>query len=148
MLHSFFLHASLTVVLFFASQSEAFFPTDFRENIVGNGGVSHIKQTERVWKELALHNYFPFIKPEDGLTKPMETAMKIVTDANAGVDDNQHESALHFDGESFIDGQIRLSTLRKAVKDSLTAKDATNARKSLGAALHTLQDFYAHRFVV
>ena len=117
-----------------------------RENLVGNGGVSQIKQTEDIWKDLALNSYFTFL--EGGFAKVMEAAMKAVTDANACIDDNQHESALRFDGESFIGGQMRLTALRNAMKSNLVNKEVTKGRQSLGAALHTVQDFYAHRSVI
>lgn len=122
----------------------AFFPTDFRENIVGNGGVSHVKQTEDVFNDLALNKYFKFLK---GLTPSMIEARKTITKANEAVDDNQHDSELHFDGENFVGGQQRLTKLKTDVITALGKNDATLARNSLGAALHTVQDFYAHRSV-
>jgi von Willebrand factor A domain-containing protein 7 len=142
MLAFLFLKISLTTLLL-AVQVHAFFPTDWRENAVGNGGVSHMKQTEVVWKSVALTKYFPFLKGDFSLA--MQAALKTVSDANAAVDDNQHDSELHFDGENFIGGQVRLTNQRGKVTQALAKRDATTARKELGAALHTLQDFYAHR---
>jgi von Willebrand factor A domain-containing protein 7 len=133
-------------VLILVLQVHAFFPVDWRENLVGNGGISHVKQTETVWKSVALNKYFPFLKGDFSLA--MQAAMKTVADANADVDDNQHDSELHFDGENFIGGQVRLTNQRVKVIQALSQKDATTARKELGAALHTLQDFYAHRQVM
>jgi hypothetical protein len=121
----------------------AFFPTPFRENLVGRGGVSHETQTEEVFKNLALQ-YFPFLSD---LTLPMINARDTIKQANAGVDKNQHDSALHFDGENFAGGQTRLSTLFTQVVDALVASDADTARMTLGQALHTIQDFYSHRYV-
>jgi hypothetical protein len=143
MFQSLFSKTSLIAVLLLAHQTYAFFPTDYRENLVGNGGVSHIKQTEEVWKSVALEKYFTFLNGK--FSTAMEAAMKTVTDANAAVDDNQHDSELHFDGENFIGGQARLRSLKKDVTDALGKKDATKARVALGSALHTVQDFYAHR---
>lgn len=71
-------------------------------------------------------------------------ALTEISGANVRVDDNQFLAALHFDGESFPEGQRRLSILRHAIIDALARNDYRGARLSLGSALHTVQDFYAH----
>jgi hypothetical protein len=78
------------------------------------------------------------------LNRPMLRALDRLVDANAAVDGDQFHSALHFDGESFPEGQARLIALRSQVVDRLAARDVQGARDTLGQALHTLQDFYAH----
>jgi von Willebrand factor A domain-containing protein 7 len=78
------------------------------------------------------------------LTGPMRRALDRIVDANASVDEDQAHSALHFDGESFPEGQARIIALRARVIDRLAADDADGARDALGQALHTVQDFYSH----
>jgi hypothetical protein len=50
----------------------------------------------------------------------------------------------HFDGESFVAGKERLITLTADIKSRLAAGDGEGARRSLGHALHSIQDFYSH----
>ncbi|MCI5134562.1 MAG: hypothetical protein D3920_05680, partial [Candidatus Electrothrix sp. AW2] len=52
----------------------------------------------------------------------------------------------HFDAEEFSTASNHLITMRKDVVSKITASspNGQKARKSLGTALHTLQDFYAH----
>ncbi len=94
-----------------------------------------------------------FRKPKT--TKSMEKALERIVEANAKVDDDQTQSALHFDGENFVEGQARLNLLSQNIVKSLQAGigdiirllknlDVGIARDSLGSALHTIQDFYAH----
>lgn len=64
--------------------------------------------------------------------------------ANEKVDDEQESSAKHFDGENFAGGQARLVELKREVVRYLREGDEEAAQARLGAALHTLQDFYAH----
>lgn len=78
------------------------------------------------------------------ITNSMKEARKQFTEANKGVDADQHSSAKHFDGENFKDGQLLInSALDKAVV-KVKAGDFSGARTSVGQALHTVQDFYAH----
>jgi hypothetical protein len=55
-------------------------------------------------------------------------------------------TAAHFDNEDFAGASARLVRLKGEVVALITADspDGTGARKSLGRALHTVQDFYAH----
>lgn len=50
----------------------------------------------------------------------------------------------HFDDERFKDGNFRLMHYRSAAVAHLKTGNFVGARKELGLALHTLQDFYAH----
>jgi hypothetical protein len=52
----------------------------------------------------------------------------------------------HFTNEQFVASTQNLATLRSDVIAKLTAEtpDGAGARRSLGTALHTVQDFYAH----
>ena len=65
-------------------------------------------------------------------------------DANKAVDDDQFQSAKHFDGENFAGGQNRVVELRAQVIAGVQADDASSARIALGSALHGIQDFYSH----
>lgn len=78
------------------------------------------------------------------LSRSMRRARDRIAAANAAVDQDQFHSALHFDGESFPEGQARLIALRGQVLVRLAAGDAAAARDALGGALHTVQDYYAH----
>ncbi len=103
------------------------------------GAHTHLSITETAFKALA-NEFFSISK----LTKLMVTAMNQVVDANAAVDDDQKHSALHFDGENFAGGQNRIIALLDSVIKGLQAENAEQARRDLGGALHTIQDFYAH----
>lgn len=79
------------------------------------------------------------------LTKSMKDAIDETVEANAAVDENQINGFWHFDGESFENGRNRLVQLKSQIISQLQAStDGSAARRSLGAALHTLQDFYSH----
>lgn len=80
------------------------------------------------------------------LTASMQKALDQIIEANAAVDEDQTTSAKHFDGENAVGAQSRLITLRQNILDALNSDpiNATGARKNLGSALHTIQDFYSH----
>ncbi|KAF2687586.1 hypothetical protein K458DRAFT_485719 [Lentithecium fluviatile CBS 122367] len=118
----------------------AFFPSDFREKWFGNGGVSHEFQTREAYNTLAA-TYFPDITP---VTANMIKARTTWAEANMEVDDDQTSSAKHFDGENFAGGNAILVQAKINVTNALRNGDGEAARKYLGAALHTVQDFYAH----
>ncbi len=76
-----------------------------------------------------------------------EKAILEIRKANSGTDiDNFFDSYRHFDAEEFSKASNHLITMRKNVVSKITASspDGQEARESLGTALHTLQDFYAH----
>lgn len=50
----------------------------------------------------------------------------------------------HFDGEQFVRSSDRLVMLRRQVVAAAQRQEGATARRLLGQALHTLQDFYAH----
>ncbi|KIW41723.1 uncharacterized protein PV06_07253 [Exophiala oligosperma] len=127
-------------LLLLAAVTQGFFPSDWREAAFGNFGVSHEEQTRRAFNQKAAE-YFPSITH---LTTNMIKARTTIAEANMAVDKDQDHSALHFDGENFEGGQTRLIQLKKDCIAALQAGDADTARKSLGGALHSLQDFYAH----
>ncbi len=78
------------------------------------------------------------------VTKSMKAARKQLTDANKEVDNDQKSSAKHFDGENFSGGQTLVNGLLSKAVTQAKAEDYAGARASVGAALHTVQDFYAH----
>lgn len=77
-----------------------------------------------------------------------ERAIKQTRDANKDTDclSCQGNASFHFDDEAFAAGTSRLTALRASIISKITASspDGASARKDLGGALHTLQDFYAH----
>jgi hypothetical protein len=74
----------------------------------------------------------------------MVNARDAISQANADVDDNQTQSALHCDGENLDEAQSRLQTFHAEVIAALNDNNAGGAREALGSALRTVQDFYAH----
>jgi hypothetical protein len=77
-------------------------------------------------------------------------AIQQIIDANNGVDNIFNGSAStienHFDNESFGAAYARLVNLKNNVINALinNSSNGSEARKRLGGALHTLQDFYSH----
>jgi hypothetical protein len=74
----------------------------------------------------------------------MNRALTEIINTNNNVDDDQTHAALHFDGESFPEGQARLLSLRASIVTDLQYGGGLYARAYLGSALHTIQDFYSH----
>ena len=122
------------------TRAHGFFPTPWKEKTFGNSGVSHIEQTEQAFQTLATR-YFPTV---ESLTKSMLRSRDTITAANADVDKEQENAFKHCDGESFDAAQARLSDLKEQVIDLLVNNKPDDARKALGSALHTVQDFYSH----
>jgi von Willebrand factor A domain-containing protein 7 len=106
-----------------------------------SGSLTHQDITQRAIEALD-KRYFGVGK----LTKPMQTALDQIIEANAKVDDDQVTSAKHFDGENGAGGNARLAILKANIIAALQADpiNATGARANLGGALHTIQDFYSH----
>lgn len=122
-----------------AVPSWAFCPNNGYRCGFGLVGTTHKDMTKQAVKELD-QEFFSTPK----LTKSMKKAIEEIWMANAEVDQDQNHSAKHFDGENFNGGKARVAALEQAVISALQAEDATGARQSLGQALHTIQDFYAH----
>lgn len=120
--------------------TDGFFPSDFREKYFGNGGVSHEFQTRKAYDTLAA-KYFPDITTN---TANMNKARTAWAEANMEVDKDQKSSAKHFDGENFAGGNAILVQAKINVTNALRNGNGKDARQYLGAALHTVQDFYAH----
>jgi heterokaryon incompatibility protein Het-C len=77
-------------------------------------------------------------------------ALEEIQDANEDVDDTFSAALFHperhFTNESFSASSTRLRDIKTQIITKLTAEnpDGGEARKLLGQALHTVQDFYAH----
>ncbi|MDD5269389.1 MAG: hypothetical protein PHO08_20115 [Methylococcales bacterium] len=81
----------------------------------------------------------------DGETlKFTDKAKEEIKDANFEVDHHQLTASFHFDDESLNEGMTRINTLKEQVIQEAKAGNGKSARKSLGGALHTIQDFFAH----
>jgi len=126
------------ILLGFLFSARAFLPTNGAPHF-GLFGKSHQKITGEAITELD-REFFRM----NNLTGTMEKAIDKIAEANAAVDDDQETAAKHFDGESFPEGQARIIALRESVIDALRKNDAEGARRALGSALHTIQDFYSH----
>ncbi len=76
----------------------------------------------------------------------MLSARDEIKKANAEVDKDQKQSALHCDGENFAGAQAKIQEARAQILANLKQSpvNPSLARKALGRALHTIQDFYAH----
>jgi hypothetical protein len=88
-----------------------------------------------------------FLRDVYGITTPtaaQEQAVTAIGLSNEAVDADQTSSAKHFDGENFAGAKdVMITNMDAGVFEALS--DApTSARVSVGAALHTIQDFYAH----
>ncbi|SEN08569.1 Heterokaryon incompatibility protein Het-C [Stigmatella aurantiaca] len=130
---------AVALALLVSPSVQAFCPTNGVRCGLGGAGVTHQDLTEETLEDLA-QELFALSHP----TLAMKQASQEVSKANAEVDDDQTNGFKHFDGESFTAGKQRLVTLFEGVRESLRAEDATAARRQLGQALHTLQDFYSH----
>src|SRR6266566_3370436 len=117
---------------------DAFFPTNGR---TGGGVLGH--SHERITTD-ALEALDGTLLGAAAPTASMRAANETIVDGNIHVDDDQLHSALHFDGENFVEGQARLLGLKEIVIASVQQNDAQAAREELGQALHSIQDFYAH----
>ncbi|KAK6352864.1 hypothetical protein TWF696_004864 [Orbilia brochopaga] len=121
--------------------ASSFIPTDTKAAF-GFFGISHETQTKNAIKVI-WEGYFG----KGSATIPsaaMTRALKEIAGANAFVDEDQINGELHFDGESFILGQQRLIDLGNWTVQAVRRNDSIAARKLLGQALHTVQDFYSH----
>ena len=78
------------------------------------------------------------------VTKSMKEARNQFVEANKAVDNNQVSSALHFDAENFAGGQQVINIALTLAVAQVRSGDFAGARNSVGSALHTTQDFYAH----
>ena len=74
-------------------------------------------------------------------------ASKEIYDANHDTDFDKATASnpdFHFDAERFVQSNLQISLLRNQTLDALRAEQFSEARRFLGRALHTVQDFYSH----
>ncbi|MCX7096913.1 MAG: hypothetical protein NTV43_03285 [Methylococcales bacterium] len=127
----------------------AFVPGGFKA--VGTGGLSHKEMTEEALNDLYKDYDFGSLGSKP-LTKAMKKARDQIEDANAAVDDEHPtESEYHCDAESFPECSNLIDSLLTKGPNGVVyslekygTKGIEDARKHLGQAFHTLQDFYAH----
>src|SRR5438093_996905 len=135
--------AMLLAILLPGQQIFAFWPTNIRVILVP--GISFFDETHESITKSAMKELDNEFFSITNLTSSMKDAISEAADNNAKVDKDQKNGFLHFDGESFINGQNRLVQSKTAVINLLkNSKDGSAARAALGGALHTLQDFYSH----
>lgn len=126
-------------LLLAANPTSAFLPTRL-VTVFGLLGTSHEVVTSD-----ALESVFKSYFPTHARTEAIDDAFQQVVDANANVDvDEKFDAWAHFDGESFPEGQDRLTRLRSSIKSAAQSGDYTAAREYLGMSLHSIQDFYSH----
>lgn len=88
---------------------------------------------------------FPEVTKADGSPAHFsEQAIYILQLNNLLADRDQNSIEVHFDNESLNQGNRRLFNLRQKVVKEAKAGNYLQARITLGGALHTVQDFYAH----
>src|SRR5512134_2387517 len=129
--------AALLLVLAAPPAAQGFCPNNGHRCGFGLVGTTHKDMTEDAIKALD-QEFFGTSR----LTKGMKNAIEQIWQANSDVDLNQTESARHFDGENFDGSKNRVVNLKNNVVSALRNEDGTGARRALGAALHTIQDFY------
>ena len=129
----------LALLVLLPTRAPAFCPTNGMRCGAGGVGVTHEDLTRQAFETLSTEL---FGSPKQ--TRAMREAREEIWKANAEVDEDQTNGFKHFDGESFAPGKQRLVTLFQGALGSLRAEDAPAARRQLGQALHTLQDFYSH----
>lgn len=104
----------------------------FETNAQGHGGIT----------QDALHGVSITLNGET--LKFTERAILEVRKANFDVDWHQLAADFHFDDEALGGGSQRINALRAQVIAAAVGGDGKAARKALGGALHTIQDFFAH----
>jgi hypothetical protein len=129
---------AVTVMLKPTKSVEAFFPTNFK---TGFGAFGHSHEQITLDGVKGLYNEFFGTNKQ---TKSMKDAAKEIAQANSDVDNDQQHAVPHFDGEALPESQSRIFGLFDACVGDLQSGSIGDARKALGQALHTLQDFYAH----
>ena len=121
----------------FIPSAQAFVPSTFYGALTP--GESHVAMTKTALR-LAYDDL--------GVTKitdSMKSARNTITDANARIDKTQSKnSAYHCDGENLTNCNSVINVALSKVISQLKADNVEDARKELGGALHTLQDFYSH----
>ena len=104
----------------------------FETNDQGHGGITRD----------ALHGVSITLNGET--LRFTDRAILEIHDANFAVDWHQFAADFHFDDEKLPAGSQRINALKTQVISSALGGNGAKARKALGGALHTIQDFFAH----
>lgn len=82
---------------------------------------------------------------KDAFKSNFETGIKMITYYNVKTDtDHPFSEKYHFDSETFLDGKALIIKGIEEITAHVKKENFEDARKTLGAILHTLQDFYSH----
>lgn len=120
---------------------KAFKPTNGQR--INGGDYTHESITYTALRQLLSDQNF--IAPGINISPSVSSAAREIAQANANVDLFEAlTDEAHFDNESFVASQNRLIQMLANVREALANSDVHLARKSLGKALHALQDFYSH----
>lgn len=99
------------------------------------GDASHESITEQAITEFCTQQQF----------RPGKDALEEIEVGNGETDINYLFIALvHFDDESLRGGQLRLQKIKGQISSCMSASNLEGARRALGEAFHTIQDFYSH----
>ena len=129
--------------VFPGANTKAFMPTNTWANRISAGlSATHESITDDVIEE---YDKDLFRLGSQDLTSGMKEAMEQISLANAEFDQKlSGSSAAHFDGENFSGGQNFVTNGKLDTEVAMVNNKVGDARKYLGQALHTLQDFYSH----
>jgi hypothetical protein len=129
---------TVSIILIVCHGTQAFQPWR-NGNLIGEaepGDHSHESITEQAIKEFAR---------EELHCEPDKDALSTIVNANGYTDFNEtFDSAAHFDDENFSGGQSRLEGKVQEIQRSMQVGNVYEARRALGQALHSIQDFYSH----
>src|SRR6266478_3843302 len=129
--------AALTVliILIVCQDTQAFEPWKNSRNFsfgrADPGDQSHESITEQAYNELQIYR--------------QRDVLEEIVLANGNTDyDELISDVAHFDDASFRGSQLRLQRLVNTIRSCMSASNLSGARRALGQALHTVQDFYSH----
>ena len=109
-------------------------------NPVVAGDKTHSEMTRAAIEDILRND---LSRPQ--ITPSMHSAIKEIAKSNAATDvKDAFFAEYHFDDENFAASQNLLTRQIRRIKASMTADNVENARRGLGEALHTMQDFYSH----
>lgn len=131
------LRLSLPFLLFTISTSVSAFK---------QGDLKSLPNHQKITESALLLNRPPMLLANGSQIQFSGWALIQVKDANASVDGWSHilDPEYHFDNNDYIASSKVLSDARLAIVSSIKIGEYEDARKKLGQALHTVQDFYAH----
>ena len=130
---------TVSIILIVCHGTQAFEPWKNGHFLFGNadpGDQSHESITEQAITEFCTEQQF---------SSPSRDVLEEIVLGNGNTDYfNSSVAAAHFDDESFWGGQTLLQQKVNSIKSCMSASNVSCARRVLGQALHTIQDFYSH----